>query len=219
MRESLKLTLTTAPASLPVSLNEAKKHLCIEDDQTGNDALIVAYLSAAVRACEKFTGRALVSQTWTLFRNDWPRQRRQDVWWDGVREGAISDMFQSSRALELPRPPLQSVVHIKTYTDGDVASTFATTKYLVDTASEPGRIVLRNDAEVPDPTRAANGLEVQFVAGYGDNPGDVPEELRTGILQLVAHLYEQREPVVDGAVMKTPFSVEALWQIYKVMSL
>ncbi len=219
MREPLRLTLTTGPASLPVSLQEAKEHLCIDEDQTDGDALIVAYLSAAVSACEKFTGRALISQTWTLFRDAWPYQSAPGAISEGWSEGPSTNLIIGARELRLPRPPLQSITHIKTYDDSDVATTYAASSYFVDSASVPGRIVIRDGSAAPAPTRTANGLEIRFVAGHGDNAGDVPEELRTGILQLVAHLFEHREVVTDGTLAKVPFSVETLWGLYRVLRL
>ena len=218
MREPLRLTLAAGPAKLPLSLNEVKDHLRIEDSATSEDALLTGYLGAAVQACESFTGRALVTQTWTLFRDDWPAGSRDD-WWDGVRELPVTALNQAARALELPKPPLQSVVHVKTYDDTDAATTYAVGNYFMDTASEPGRIVLRTNAAAPAPSRAANGLEIQFTAGYGGDPGDVPEELRAGMLMLVAQLFEQREPLASGNLAKIPLGVEALWRPFRILRL
>lgn len=215
MRESLKLTVTTARATLPVSLNELKAQLNL-GDVTDDDPLLVGYLSTAVEACEKYTGRATISTTYTLFRDDWPSDRRREPWWDGVREGAISELRASARNLELPRPPLQSVTHVKSYDDSDNATTFATSNYFVDTVSEPGRVVLRNGSAAPSITRAANGLEVQFVAGYGDDPHDVPEQLRQGILMLATYLYEHRgECPVEEATGKS--GAAGQWGQYRIL--
>ena len=58
-----------------------------------------------------------------------------------------------------------------------------------------------------------NAATATFVAGYGDSPDDVPEEIRQSILFLAAHLYEQREAVVIGTgvnIETVPFAVESL---------
>ena len=39
----------------------------------------------------------------------------------------------------------------------------------------------RDAATFPVPTRAANGIEIRFTAGYGAIASDVPEILREGI--------------------------------------
>lgn len=218
MTEPLRLTLVTAPAVYPVSLNEAKAHVRVEDDQVIEDATVTAQIATAAEACERFTGRALISQTWTLHRDEWPTawQAGPGTNWDGVREGAISDLSSAARALELPKPPLQQVIHVKTYDDQDNAVVLPATSYFVDAASEPGRIVLRNGAAVPAITRTANGLEIQFVAGYGDDPHDVPEQLRLGMLHLIAGLNENRGDSPIGAVI-TQSGAANLWRPYRVL--
>jgi hypothetical protein len=218
MAEPLRLTLISGPAVVPVSLNEAKAHIKVEDNQIADDAIITAQIATAVGACERFTGRALISQTWTLLRDAWPA-----AWhpgrgpnWDGVREGPISEVRSAARELELPKPPLQQVTHVKTYDEEDTAVLFPATSYFVDTAADPGRIVLRSGAAAPAATRAAGGLEVQFVAGYGDAPHDVPEQLRLGMLQLVAGLNENRGDRPVGTLISES-GASALWRPFRVL--
>lgn len=220
MPEPLRLTLVVAPAVLPVSLNEAKAHLRIEDDQITDDALITGQIATAVEACERYTGRALISQTWTLHRDDWPTDwhSAHGSDWTGIREGAISELRSAARWLEIPRPPLQQVIHVKTYDEEDGAIVLAASDYFVDTATEPGRIVLRSGAAVPAITRAANGLEIQFIAGYGDDPQDVPEQLRLGILQLIAGLNENRGDCPIGALIERS-GAAGLWRTHRILGL
>ena len=153
----------------------------------------------------------LITQTWTMFLDRWPhRQRRgKDDWWDGVRQGSIATLFDPERELEVPKPPLISVDLIRTFDDDDVATTYADTKYFVDTATEPGRIVLRDAAAEPAPTRVANGLEVQFVAGYGPDYADVPEDIRQGILRFILYAYENRG--CDAQVAMDSSGAAVLW--------
>jgi hypothetical protein len=221
--ETLRLVLTTAPAELPATLAEAKAQLNIEDARIEDDALITANLAAAVDAAETFTHRALITQTWTLFRDAWPRTPGPDGrLWEGARTGADlpqSDLSGSgAAAVELPKPPLQSLVHVKTYDDSDVAATVAAGNYFVDTASEPGRVVLRGSAAVPVVTRVANGLELRFVAGYGDNAADVPEDIRSGILRLAAFLTENRGDGPPGDAAEASGAAR-LWRPFRVSRL
>ncbi len=215
-REPLRLALVTAPAQLPVSLNEAKDWIDIADSETAFDARIQGLIVNATDEAEKFLGRALITQTWRLNRDNWPSvfSRKNEPWWDGVRQGAISELRSPARELELPRPPLQSVTSVTTYNDSDTATVFATSNYFVDSDSEPGRIVLRNTAAVPVIDRVANGLEVVFVAGYGDDPGDVPEPIRQGILMTVAWAYTNRGDCEEGS---TNSGARGRWQNYRMM--
>jgi uncharacterized phiE125 gp8 family phage protein len=61
--------------------------------------------------------------------------------------------------------------------------------YQTDTMSRPAR--LRFDGP-PGALRALNGIEIDFVAGFGEAATDVPDLLRRAIVLLVAHWYEFR---------------------------
>jgi uncharacterized phiE125 gp8 family phage protein len=66
------------------------------------------------------------------------------------------------------------------------------------------------------PARLLNAFEVAFTAGYGDEASDVPEPLRHAIKLLVAHWFEQREPVVLGAAaQEVPATVAGLLLPYR----
>ena len=192
----MALICVTEPVVEPVSLAEAKLHMRVE--VTEDDALIAGLITAAREHLES-TSRpqlAMLTQTWRYVADAWP----------------------TGDTLELRPWPLQSVSSIK-YTDEDgTEATLASTEYVVDTYSEPGRVRLKSAASWPSVTLAAlNGLAVEFVAGYGDTPGDLPQRLRQAVLLLVAHWYENREPVlVTGAVPKElPLAVAALMRHWR----
>ena len=209
--------IQTGPNKLPVDVNMAKLHLRLEDDDEGDDALVVDALESAREQCEKFTGRALITQTWELFMDRWPLSSTQGEWWDGVREGPVTWLGAFSEEIPLPRPPLQSVTFINTYDDSDVATLFAASNYFVDTNSEPGKITLRRGIAAPTVDRVRNGLEVRYITGYGDEISDIPSSLRQGILKMVAHLYEHRGDDPEEAAQKS--GAKALWDHYKIRTL
>ena len=209
MREPLKLDLTAPPARLPVDLNELRAQLRLDDDQIAEDAVLLANLRAAAEACETFTGRALITQTWTLFRDAWPADDDDASLREGWRVGALTS--EGARALVLPRPPLQSIVHVKTFAADDTETLWPASAYFVDTAGLPGRLIARAGQVFPTPGRAANGIEVRFVAGHGDAPGDVPARLRQGIVQLAAYLFENRGDALTEAAMDAS-GAAALWR-------
>jgi len=209
MREPLKLQLTVPPARLPVDLNELRAQLRLDDDQTIEDAVLLAVLRSASEVCEFFTRRALIAQTWTLYRDGWPSGTRCAILHEGWREEAFETT--SARALFLPRPPLRSVVHVKTFAEDDTETLWPASSYSVDAAGLPGRLVARAGQAFPVPGRAANGIEVRFVAGHGDTPGDVPARLRQGIVQLAAHLFENRGDGADEAAVRES-GAGALWR-------
>ena len=173
-------TLVTPPAVEPVTLEELKSHLYVDHD--ADDALLALYAQAARVAVEAECWRAILTQTWDLFLPAWPA--------DGV--------------IVLPRPPLQSVTSI-TYRDGDnVTTTLAAATYEVDTASEPGRVVMAVGQSWPSATLAAsNPIRVRFVAGWAD-AASVPGMIKAAILLQAGELYVQREAVSDKPLAVAP---------------
>jgi uncharacterized phiE125 gp8 family phage protein len=164
------LTVVTGPAVEPWTLDEVRGHLRVEHHD--EDLLIEGLLRAAIERVELIAQRSLITQTLE----------------------ARYDAFPGGRALTLPRP-CQSVTSVQ-YTPAGavVASTFAASNYQVDTVGTPGSIWLRSGCSWPgDELEPVNGVQVQFVAGYGDAATDVPQTLRQLLLMYVAHWYERPE--------------------------
>jgi uncharacterized phiE125 gp8 family phage protein len=180
---------TAAPTVEPLTLEEAKNHLRVDDDIDEDDALINNFIAAARQDCEKFQNRAYVTQTWELWLDAWP----------------------DKDYIEIPLPPLQTISSVKYYDTEDTEATLSSDDYFVDAQSEPGRVVLNSGNSWPGTTlRPANGVCVTFVAGYGD-AGDVPKNIKSAILLLVGHFYEHREDVITGiSAMPMPHGCEAL---------
>ena len=188
-------SLATPPALEPVTLAEAKAHARI--DTTTDDALISNLIIAARQWAERYTGRAFITQTWTLAIDmllsgkQWP---------------------DDANAINLPRAPLQSVTTVQYYDDSDAATLWATSNYFVDTSREPGRLVLRSGSTWPSPTRVAYSLIITYVAGYGPDGSSVPEPIKAAIRELVGHFYEHR-----GDEDAPPcFAAQALLNPYRV---
>jgi uncharacterized phiE125 gp8 family phage protein len=182
------LVLVTAPATEPVTLVETKAHLRV--DITDDDVQIGSLVTAAREQLETDTRRALVTQTWDLVLDAFPREAK----------------------LELPLPPLASVTSI-TYKDADgITQTFPAGNYVVAVSEIFGRIVLKSGFTWPSTTLwSADAVAVRFVAGYG-GAAAVPQTAKQAILLLVGHWYENREAVVVAGVTarEVPMGYERL---------
>ena len=170
----------------PVTVAEVREYLRLEDD--GDDATLELLIASAREQFEAISGRALINQKWRLTLDHWP-SGGGEPWWDGVKQGAVSDLVASGRPgrLTLPVYRLQSVDSIAT--DGKAIDV---DKFIVDTEQEPGRLVPKAGATWPVALQRANAIVIEYTAGYGAAPEDVPAALRLGILQFVAYLYENR---------------------------
>lgn len=188
----MALTLVTAPAVEPITLDDAKRHLRV--DESDEDGHILALISAARAYAENFTRRALITQTW-------------DATFDGF-----------PRVFSIERPPLQSVTAASfTYDLNGTMTQVPTAVYTVDTDSEPARVYESYGQSWPTPRIIQNAVRMRFVAGYGDSPEDVPEPIRHAIRLMVSHMHEHREPVVAGvSLASVPMSIEYLLMPYQV---
>lgn len=191
----MKLQLVTAPASEPVSVSDLKTHLRI--DAATEDAYLPTLIAAARQTVEERAWRALFTQTWDLTLDRWP----------------------TGRSIRLPKPPLQSVTYVK-YTDEDgVQQTLSSDGYVVDTAGEPGQIVLKSDQSWPSDTlQVTSAIVVRFVCGW-TSVGSIPPALVHAVRLLAGDYYENREATLVGAGLAStalPFGVDALVQMHSV---
>ena len=170
------LTRTTDATTEPVSTDDLKAHLYIDDNDL--DAWLTVAEKAARNYCERVTRRQLVNATWTL----------------------TLDGF--SDPIKLPKPPLSSVTKINYIDTGGDTQTVSTAVYTVLTDREPGEVVQAYNQTWPTPRGQPEAVSVVYVAGYGTAATNVPETLRLGIQTLVGHWYENRESVVVGSASK-----------------
>jgi len=189
------LVITTEPTSEPITLAEAKSYLRV--DSSGDDALITALIVSARKLCESHTQRAFISQTFKLSLDT--LNAIEQPLWEGIETGPYLEDYRNY--IDLPMPIVTTVNHIKTFDSANVATTFAASKYYVDDAREPARIVLKNGENFPTSLRVANGIEVTYVSGYA-NAAAVPEPIKIGIYQVLTYLYEHRGDMYEG---KTSF--------------
>jgi uncharacterized phiE125 gp8 family phage protein len=181
------VSVKVPPEVEPISLDEARGFARV--DGTSEDTLIELLITAAREAVEGYLMKALVEQTLTLSLDWWPEP------------------------LTLPRPPLISVVEVRTVGEDSSIVVYSTDGYFVRTlAPARGQIVVRTGCTPPINTdRTHGGYEVEYKVGYGKDPSDVPASVRHGILMLVTHLYESRVPTIStGIVSRVPGLAEVL---------
>lgn len=212
---------TQEPTIEPVTRVELDDFLRGDGVLAANEAdLLDSLIKTAREFIEEHTGRALITQTWTINMDRWPHIEQELGWWDGVREGAIG--AGNSDKIELPKSPLQSVTSVSTFAADNTETVFDSANYYLDTMSSPGAIILNQGVVWPSFTRNRNGIKIVYVAGYGDSPTDVPSTLRTAIKMLAAHWYENREWVKtqsDQNQAPAPLHVTAMIKTYKVLKL
>ena len=188
----MSLVMTSGPALEPISLAEAKAHLRV--DGSVEDALIQSLIVTSRLHVEAALGLALITQSWSCFLDRWPKGGR----------------------LVLPLRPVAAVSHVRIWNDEGVPETLAPSLFLLDGHGDPPRLVALSGSPPLSPGRTVNGIEVAFTGGFGAAPSDVPATIRHALLLLVAHWYENREPIEIGAgVNAVPAMVSDLLAPYR----
>ena len=171
----MALILTQAPTLEPVTLADAKVFLRV--GHSDEDALIGDLVTSARQQVEALTGLALITQSWRETLDAWPARR----------------LSACGQAVRLLRRPLISVEALRVHDRGGAAELIDPAEYRVE-PGEPGRLIAVLPFTLPQPERRAGGIEIDFTAGFGGDPTDVPASLREAILQLVATRYASAEP-------------------------
>jgi len=186
------LVLIAAPTVEPVTVDEAKAHLRI--DHPDEDAFLASLIATSRLHIEGALDIALITQSWSWQLTAWPQ----------------------SGIVEMPLWPVRSVEAVRIGAEAGEVLTLPPNYYALDGTSKPARLC-RIQGAWPEPARnSAPGIEIEFKAGFGDNAGDVPMPIRQALLLLVAHWYENREPVViGGTVARIPETVSALLMPYR----
>lgn len=204
----MAITLKTKPIEQPLTKEEVKLHLRVDFDE--DDSLIKILIPAATQYAEKYMRRALITQTWTLFLDDFP---------PGSSSFFIDQSFETlnTEIIIIPLPPLQSITTVK-YIDNDgVQQTLAASDFQFDKESDPARLAPSFSKTWPITRNQLNAVEIEFITGYG-LAVSVPEPIKQGLFLIIGHWYENREQVVIGKIPKELMkAVDALWWAYRPM--
>lgn len=159
--------VTSAPASEPVTLAEAKAQLKV--DHSDEDDLITSLIIAAREISEAYSGRSFISQTRTVTMDRFPYCRTKEI--------------------ILPYGPVTAVTSF-TYLDTNGLSQSLTgggTDYTADSNGEIYR--MKHIDQWPDTQEdRLNTVTIVYTAGYTT----LPTVVKQAILQQVASMYENR---------------------------
>ena len=206
------IQLVTEAARRALEVRDVKNFLKLDDDS--DEIYVRTLISAASDWVENHIARSLINRTYRMFLDgitevDFPL-------WEGMVDGP--DIVWRKRNINLPRGPIQSVTHVKTYDDADNEVVFASSDYYVDSVHQPPRIMLRSGASWPTALRVGNAIEIEYIAGYGSSPAHIPEPIRLAMYQWIAFAYEHRGDFERYPPPNMPESIEMLLRPYRTMS-
>lgn len=189
----MRLTLLQGPAVEPLGLDEAKAHLRLDGED--EDTLVGSLIATARSHIETALGLALITQTWRWQADRWP----------------------NSGVVDLMTRPVQRIDQIAVRQTDGTRQVVDASDYDVDFVA--ARVVPQSGAR-PKPGIRSGGIEIEFVAGFGDAVADVPEPIRHALRLLTAHWYEVRNPVHIGSMAtRVPETVSELLMPYRARRL
>ena len=192
------LSIVTDSTGEPVTVAEVIAHVKGSTD----DVAVLTRTAKAARAwCENHTHRECLVKKLRYSLDEWPRS-----------------------FVELPRPVNGSTAitaPVVSYRQqgNSTFTTFGSTNYLVDSESEPGRIVLKFGATWPTGAlEAGQSVRVDFWSG-STSAAVSPVAFTQGIMLLTGHWYANPESVVVGTISsKVQQSLESVLSALRIPS-
>lgn len=192
--------VTAPPESLPVELRDLKEHLRLPLNITTEDMYLTGLIEAARDFAENYMRRVLITT--------------------GVR--TFRDCFH--RCITIKRSPFQIVTSISYYLDGELVE-LAPTDYYEVLSTRYANIY--PDTGTTFPTNIDDRKQavlIDFVAGYGDSPKDIPAAIRAGLLEHAAKLYADRGDCSLATSSRgvhdfLPSMVRGIYDRYRIRSL
>jgi len=179
----MSTVVISPPVALPVALSQAKLHLRVENSD--EDDFITDLIAAATLHVEAHVRQKLINRTLRQYLNAIP----------------------SGFSVCLEAGPIREITVVTGYDNSGSPVVIDPQHYKLDNAGDPSAVVFAPEAITLD---VSNGIEIDFVAGFGASGVDVPANILRAILVLMAHWYEFRGAV---STLDQPVSVPVGWDI------
>ena len=181
--------LVTGPSSEPITLAEAKLYLRVDDST--EDALITAIITAARRKFENDTYHYLMPQTWELYLN------QNEI---------------NAEQISINKSDIPAISSVKYYDQSHTHPTLSANDYHTAIQGRPYSIQLTT---VPQVYNRLEAMVIRFTLGY-TNAAAVPEDIKTAIKTLIGTLYENRQTIVTGTqVNEVPDTYKFIMENYR----
>ena len=189
----MELKVTVAPVRLPLDISDVQEYLRLE---TQDDLeTIQTLIKSANDVAEHYCNRTLIQTSYQLFHDVLP---------------ATGDV-----GLRLARGNIISITDVKIHLkDGGSPGTEAVTDYILTDENMDGKVYPLSGAwSTTGTARYKKGVEINFVAGYGETRASIPHGMILALLQIVGWLYENRE----GQVI--PANIIATLNPYRILTM
>lgn len=149
--------LVTPATTLPISVEEAKSHLRVTNDD--QDDLITDLIWGATRQFENRSNEVLTEQTWDFVLN-------QD---------------EVVTRVEFFKFPVKSITSVGYYDTSNAAQTVDSADYILFTGGRPASLIF---SDVPSTYLRDDSMTIRFLAGYTTLPFDIKQALLAKVFRL-----------------------------------
>lgn len=201
---------SASPAVMPLTLTYAKQH--IRALGTTDDTLTTIRILAAAQYFEEQTGRQLLTAT-------------REAWLDAF---PFVGQSGANARIELPKPPLQSVVSVKYIDSSGTLQSFqggSPIANLFTTVKPAGPYAARGWVEPlyggtwPQARAQTGAVRIQYTCGYGDTAAAIPELVKGVLCYLVGVFDQFPVPVQPGGLEDMPFGIRVMLEGFKYSAL
>jgi len=186
------LQLLEAPTTTPVVLAEVKDQLRVEHPD--DDVLISRLIKVAVAYTDAqgALGHAMIQQKWGQWVHSVPPQ-----------------------SVRLTVGPVSSVTAVKYYDEAGVLQTDTLSNYEITGTPFTTQIGPKDGFNWPVTQDRSDAIRIEYVAGYGTSPSDVPETLRHAMMLLIGHWYDNRENTMMDELSNIPYGFDMLLDMHR----
>lgn len=178
----MPVSILTPPEALPVSLSGIKQFLRI--DQDDDDALLTQLAEAATAQVEAQIKQSLINRT--------------------VRQ--YVDCIPGCGSVLLEGWPVREIVKVTGFDESGSETVISADHFRGEIRLDPATISFSPRLNADHP----NGIEIDFVCGYGESAQDVPSNIIHAINRLLAHWYEHRGAGNTEVAESFPVGIERL---------
>lgn len=186
------LQLLEAPTTTPVVLAEVKDQLRVEHPD--DDVLISRLIKVAVAYTDAqgALGHAMIQQKWGQWVHSVPPQ-----------------------SVRLTVGPVSSVTAVKYYDEAGVLQTDTLSNYEITGTPFTTQIGPKDGFNWPVTQDRSDAIRIEYVAGYGTSPSDLPETLRHAMMLLIGHWYDNRENTMMDELSNIPYGFDMLLDMHR----
>lgn len=174
----LRLGANTNPA---LDLAATKNYLKIDPGQTADDELITELIATAAIIFESFTGLNLLTQDYEASCTGFPFFIKRQIT-IGVTEFTC---------IQLRKAPL-FIFDTICFLENDIFVEWSNTEYEVIPGTRSTYPAIFAKTEWPRTDQHPRPVKITFTAGFGATFDSIPIPIRTGLLQHIAFMYENR---------------------------